>query len=243
MADFLFRRAPWASVAWNSVVMVNFVRLVAMRRVRATGLEHLPSGDVRLIMVANHRSFFDFFVTGAVVYARTAMPRRVMFPVRNQFFYDTMLGGAINAVMAGFTMFPPIVRDADRGAFNRFAVARCAEFLSEPARWIGMHPEGKRGMGPDPYEILPVQPGVGRLVLAAPGVVVVPVWIHGLSNSLAFEARVNWTDPSSYPIDIDFGPPVALADLMEGGDAASIADRCRDAMVALAEAHRARRGV
>lgn len=241
VSDALFRRWPWVSIAWNHVFMVNVVRFFAMRRVHVNGLEHVPGPGSRVIFVANHRSFFDFFVTGAILYTRTSLPRSVMFPVRSSFFYEGFGGAFMNAVMAGFTMFPPILRDPERLAFNRFAIARCAEFLSEPGRWVGMHPEGKRGYGPDPYEMLPSQPGVGRLVLAAPGVQVIPVWIWGLTNRFQDEAWDNWTRPESHPIDLDFGPPVPLDDLVAAGDAAAIAARCQAAIRALADAQRSRR--
>jgi 1-acyl-sn-glycerol-3-phosphate acyltransferase len=241
IADALYRRWPWVSIRWNELFMVNVVRLIAMRRIHVTGLEHLPGPEARVILVANHRSFFDFFATGAILYARSRMPRSVMFPVRTQFFYDSWGGGVMNGIMAGFTMFPPIVRESERAAFNRFAIARCAEFLAEPGRCVGMHPEGKRGHSADPYEMLPVQPGVGRIVLASPGVVVIPVWIWGLTNRASREACDNWLRPGSHPIDIDFGPPIPLDDLIAAADPGPIAARCQDAIRELAECQRNRR--
>src|SRR5690606_38563796 len=36
----------------------------------------------------NNRSFFDFYVVSAMIFWRTRLPRRVLFPVRADFFYD-----------------------------------------------------------------------------------------------------------------------------------------------------------
>ncbi len=246
VADTLARRWPWASIVWNQLFMVNVVRLLAMRRLQVTGLEHLAAygPDARLILVANHRSFFDFFVTGAILYTRTQLPRKVFFPVRSKFFYEGLAGGLLNGVMSGFTMFPPIVREGGRHEYNRFAIARCAEALSQPGQWIGMHPEGTRNRNADPYELLPAQPGVGKLALIAPGAVLVPVWVHGLTNSIPTETRRNWLRPAEHPIDLCFGPPIAIEDLREMGPAAApiIAERCMAAIRDLAAAQRARRG-
>jgi 1-acyl-sn-glycerol-3-phosphate acyltransferase len=245
VADTLARRWPWLSILWNQLFMVNVVRLLAMRRITVTGLEHLEKygPDARLVLVSNHRSFFDFFVIGAILYTRTRLPKKVFFPVRATFFYEGWLGAAVNAVMSGFTMFPPILRDQQRNEFNRFALGRIAEALAEPGQWIGLHPEGKRNPNPDPYELLRPQPGIGKIALQNPDVELIPVWIHGLTNSIGTEARRNWTAPSEHPIDLCFGAPVDISDIRGNGQTAAltVANRCMDAIRALAAAQRARR--
>jgi 1-acyl-sn-glycerol-3-phosphate acyltransferase len=246
LADALVRYVPWLSIAWNSVFMVNVVRLLGMRRLNVRGLEHLAAlgPDARVILVANHRSFFDFYMVGALLYTRTRLPKRVLFPVRSTFFYDHAFGSIVNGVMSAFTMFPPILRDAGgaRQRFNRFALDRCIEHLSEPGRMLGVHPEGKRNPNEDPYTLLRPQPGTGRIALATPGVVVIPIWVLGLTNSIATEAKRNWLAPDEFPIDVAFGPPVAFEDLRDHPDAAAaITERFMDAVAQLGAENRARR--
>ena len=55
-----------------------------------------------------------------------------------------------------------------------------------------MHPEGTRGKGPDPYELLPAQPGVGKLALVGKPVVI-PAFILGLGNDIVEDVRLNFT--------------------------------------------------
>src|SRR5690606_32986286 len=58
---------------------------------------------------------------------------------------------------------------------------RLTRFLADPDVIVGMHPEGTRNKGDDPYALLPAQPGVGQIVLHARPIVV-PMFINGLSN-------------------------------------------------------------
>lgn len=243
VADLFARRLWFLSVAWNRFFMVSLVFLLAGRRIRLHGLEHLDAftSRDRLILVANHRSFFDFFLIGAMLYTRTHLSKRILFPVRAPFFYDRLVGGFVNAIMSAFTMFPPIVRD-DRREFNLFALKRCIEALNEPGQLIGIHPEGTRGTGPDPYEFLRAQPGVGKIVLDAPEVPVVPIFVIGLSNRMGTELRNNLLAPADHPIDVWFGPPVALDEVRARGKRATsqliASKRCMEAIAALADEHR-----
>ncbi|MCZ7679658.1 MAG: 1-acyl-sn-glycerol-3-phosphate acyltransferase [Sandaracinaceae bacterium] len=159
-----------------------------------------------VILVANHRSFFDFYVVSAMIYWRTRLPRRVLFPVRADFFYDHPAGVALNFVIANMAMFPPVLRDPKRRAFNRYSVARCVAELATPGTVMGLHPEGTRNKGDDPYSLLPAQPGVGQVVLGAPRARVFPVFLHGVTNDIFAELADNWRRPDERPIDIWFGP-------------------------------------
>ena len=53
------------------------------------GLDRLPHWDPKgsVILVANHRSFFDLYLTTALL-VRSGLPHRILFPVRSTFFYD-----------------------------------------------------------------------------------------------------------------------------------------------------------
>lgn len=246
VADVVERRLAPVQICWNRLFMVNMVRLLGGRRLRVEGLEELErySDQDAIILVANHRSFFDYFVIGAMLYTRTSLSKRILFPVRAPFFYDHPLGGLVNALMAGFTMFPPILRDKERADFNRFSVERILAAMRRPGQLLGFHPEGKRGRGPDPYELLRAQPGVGRIVLRAPEARILPVMILGLSNSMWTELVRNWTAPGEWPIDVWFGPEVEVDALREQTHRLAtqirVSRRCNDAIRELLHRHRDR---
>lgn len=236
------------SSLWAHAVIGSVAWLAIGRRLRVHGLEHLAGLDrkSRVILVANHRSFFDFFVIGATTSFRTGLPRRDYFPVRATFFYDRVAGLLVNLLLSAMTMFPPILRDPRRGAFNRWALARTAAALSEPGTLVGLHPEGTRNKGPDAYDLLEAQPGVGKIVLEAPeGVVVVPVFVLGLTSALHREVVHNWTAPDRHPVNVLFGPPLDLSDLRAQGSRPATqkrtSDRCLEAIRRLAEEERAMR--
>src|SRR4029077_7539174 len=110
---------------------------------------------------------------------------RTCFPVRAEFFYDHPLGLLLNVALTGMAMFPPVFRHGRRRALNAWSRARCARELARPRTAVGVHPEGRRNKDGGPFEMLPAMPGAGRIALAAPGAPVVPVFIHGLGNSVA----------------------------------------------------------
>jgi 1-acyl-sn-glycerol-3-phosphate acyltransferase len=243
--DVFSRRLPWLSLVVNRMWGFWVVQAFVGRRLVPHGLEHLS--DVgrhdRLLLVANHRSFFDFFVIVWMLWRRTRVPRRLVMPVRAPYFYSHPTGPLLNLTMSGFSMFPPVLRDPERGrVFNPFSQARLIEEIGRPGTLVGMHPEGTRNQGEDPYSFLPPKAGTGRLIRRAPGVTVVPVFVHGLTNDVWTELRLNWTRPSRHPIDIVYGEPLDFADLValpdEDETHLRIVGRCMDHIAALAEQHR-----
>jgi 1-acyl-sn-glycerol-3-phosphate acyltransferase len=244
-ADVFNRRFTLLSHFWNRTFMVVVLRLAAARRIRAYGLERIADLDHsdRLVMVANHRSFFDYFTVMHVLFQSTQMSSRILFPVRSAFFYDNPVGIAVNFVMSGMAMFPPVVRDPAKRTFNQYAVARIVSELQVPGRLVGFHPEGTRQRGGDPYQFLPVRPGVGEVIQrAGPGVKVLPIFVFGIDNDLPREAFRNWFRRDEHPIDIVFGDPVDAADLCvepDGPEAhLAIANHCVDLVAALGEYQR-----
>jgi 1-acyl-sn-glycerol-3-phosphate acyltransferase len=112
---------------------------------------------------------------------------------------------------------------------------------------MGMHPEGRRNKGDDPYTFLPARPGTGRLLRKAqPGVVVLPVFVTGITNSAPREFLRNWFAARRWPIDLVFGAPIDLSDLCELPDGheahMKIVERCMDEIRTLGERHRTLRG-
>jgi 1-acyl-sn-glycerol-3-phosphate acyltransferase len=236
--------------SWMKDTIQLFVRHVSARWVYACtrnllaveGLEHVrglsPARGV--LLASNHRSFFDMYVTCAVLYRETTFLRRLFFPVRSPFFYDSPLGLFVNLSISGGAMWPPVFRD-DRRALNVIGVSQLSGVLAEPGAVVGIHPEGTRGKGDDPYTLLPPKPGIGQLVLDADAdVTVVPFFIAGLSNDILGEIRRNFRPPGQRGpvVRIRFGAPVTAGELARLGAAQPIADAIHARIQALGEEDR-----
>lgn len=208
------------------------------------GLEHVrPFSERSILLVANHRSFFDLFVVNAVLYREGGFRQRFLFPVRSNFFYDQPLGLVVNGVMSFFSMYPPVFRDRRRAALNRASFEELGTLMREGVRSAGLHPEGTRNRGDDPYRFLPAQSGAGRLIYQS-GVPVIPVFINGLENDLVRQVRGNFLR-TGRPIIVVFGPPVDLGDLLgqppRGRTYREVAERAMAAVAALGDIERAHR--
>ncbi len=164
-------------------------RLIALLTgplVSVEGLEHVAatSRDRPLLVVANHRSYFDLYVVMCVLFRRLPGWRAILFPVRGRYFYQRPGGVLLNAVVAWWSMYPPFFREPAKAPFNQWAMTELASLCRDGAgRLIGYHPEGTRNRNPDPYTFLPPHAGVGRLILEARPQVV-PVFVAGLGNSV-----------------------------------------------------------
>lgn len=194
------------------------------------GLDHLlqleaPAG---LILVSNHRSFLDMYVISSYVTHRTKLMRALFFPVRSNFFYTHPLGPIVNIAASGATMWPPVFRDERKRALNPVGFRQMAAALGDGVV-VGIHPEGTRGKGPDPYEFLPLKPGLGLLVAEVnPQVKILPAFITGMSSSVAKEFGRNWKPAGQRgePIRVHFGPAFTAGDLrQDGADAAAVTER------------------
>ena len=130
-------------------------------------------------------------------------------------------------------MYPPIYRQAERRALNDETLDRMVEIVRRPGNVLGMHPEGTRGKGDDPYTVLPAQPGVGKLALVARPVVI-PAFIHGLSNSALDDVRANFARDArrSRAVILVFGPPVDYSDLMAEKPRPTLYKKCADRFMA-----------
>lgn len=199
----------------------NWIHLGVGRRIYVDGLAAtLQLAPERGVLIAvNHRSFFDLWVTMMPLFIQRPLPswlQRVCFPVRSNFFYERPLGMLVNHVTGLGCMYPPIFRDASKAALNDDAIARLKHFLAERGSAVGMHPEGTRGKGADPYQLLPAQPGIGQIVLHAKPLVI-PVFINGLTNDFLLELRktlVDCVQPQTDPVVLVFGAPVDYEDLL-----------------------------
>ena len=217
---------------WVHKATEKIIRIEGLERV----LRLAPEGGI--VVASNHRSFFDFYVISSILFRNApALARRIYFPVRSNFFYDSWAGLAVNAVVGGFSMYPPIFRQKERRELNEISMNRIESLLRERGVVVGIHPEGTRGKGPDPFELLPAQPGIGQ-VLFDSRVPVVPVFILGLTNNFPHQL-LNGVRGKVDRVDALFGEPVPLDDLYVLGGRGStylrIAQRVREAISVLGE--------
>jgi len=211
-------RGKWLQTRFLRGVSYLWVRAGLANRMLVEGVEDLMAlhPDTGVMLVSNHRSFFDQYAMLLACYMGPVhWSKRLFFPVRSNFFYDQPLGIVVNAIVAGGAMYPPIFRQAERRALNDEALEKMVELLKTPGNVLGMHPEGTRGKGPDPYEFLPAQPGVGKVALLGKPLVI-PAFIHGLGNNIVQDIAWNLGDEArkSRAVITVFGPPVDYGDLM-----------------------------
>jgi 1-acyl-sn-glycerol-3-phosphate acyltransferase len=177
------------------------------------GLERLPEFDrtKSYLCVSNHRSFFDLYVVTAYLVKR-GMPHRLVFPVRSGFFYDNPLGLVVNGLMSFFAMYPPIFRERQRAALNLASLDEVVRLAKKGGAFVGLHPEGTRNKGDDPYTLLPPQGGVGRIIQASRATVI-PVFVNGLGNDIARQVASNYTKTGA-PVTVVFGEPVDFGGML-----------------------------
>ncbi len=223
----------------------RWIRAATSRLRRVHGIERLPAwtANQSVILVANHRSFFDLYVTTAELVSR-GLPQRILFPVRSNFFYDHPLGPVVNGTMSFFAMYPPIFRDRKRAALNVASLDEIAVMLRRGGYFVGLHPEGTRKRDDDPYTFLPAQSGIGRVVHQA-RVPVVPVFVNGLGNDFG-KQFVDALTARGRPITLVFGAPIDFGAALDapGGPKTykRLADMCLDAIGVLAAEERAMYG-
>ncbi len=219
-----------------------WIFLATYNLMNVRGLENFKAADPDspLLLVSNHRSFFDMYTVASVIFRRTSRPITLYFPVRAKFFYDSPLGWFVNLVMGWWAMYPPFFREAkqaDKREFDKFSLRKLIELSSEgKGNVIGFHPEGKRNLNDDPHSFLPAQPGVGKVIYESKPQVV-PVFIAGLNNDLPKQILGNWRDGEK--VRIWFGEAIDLQRFYEQRDSVrthkAIADHLMEKIGELAE--------
>jgi 1-acyl-sn-glycerol-3-phosphate acyltransferase len=198
-----------------------WIYLATYNLMNVFGIENVENSDADrpLLLVANHRSFFDMYTVSSVLFRRTTRPITLYFPVRAKFFYTSPLGWFVNLVMGWWAMYPPFFReekDAAKREFDKFSMRRLVQICSTGrGHVIGFHPEGKRNLGDDPYSFLPAQPGIGKVIYDSRPQVI-PVFIAGLGNDLPKQILGNWRGGEK--VRIWFGEPVDLSEFYEKSD-------------------------
>jgi 1-acyl-sn-glycerol-3-phosphate acyltransferase len=191
---------------------------------RLQGLKY----DDGILLVSNHRSFFDLYMLMLLLHRHTALRQPVMCPVRADFFYQRAAGVVVNLLIGGGRMFPPFFREPQKAEFNKWALERVVAELHKGKVLVGFHPEGTRNKNDDPYEPLPAQPGVGKLVMDA-WPIVVPAFIHGLSNDIIADVRGNFAGTKR--VVAVFGEPIDLTPFKKMGNRLSSHKRIADALL------------
>lgn len=207
IGQFNARWITWTTgVSWQIHGFERIERLTAPRGV---------------ILVANHLSFFDMYIASALLVTRTELMQQLCFPVRKNYHYDSPTGPLLNIGMSAGAMWPPVFREAERRTLNHVGLQQMAEFLNRRGAAIGIHPEGTRNRGRDPYASLPFKPGLGRLVqVCDPEVVILPYFIIGLGNNFAWEVgrRFRPEGRRGPTIRVRFAEPIKAGEVRKGRD-------------------------
>ena len=159
------------------------------------------------------------YTVSSVIFRRTRRPITLFFPVRAKFFYDNPVGWFVNLVMGWFSMYPPFFREegeATKREFDKYSMQRLIQLCSEGhGHVIGFHPEGKRNLHGGAYDLLPAQPGIGKVIYNSHPQVI-PVFIAGLGNDLPRQILGNWSGGTK--IRIWFGEQIDLTSFYDQGD-------------------------
>ncbi len=228
---FAFRLAQRMNRGWwkrfwtfcQRTLGAGWIYLSTYNIMNVYGLEHVESAshDRPILLVANHRSFFDMYAVSTELFRRTSFQKQLFFPVRARFFYQSPIGVFVNLVMGWFSMYPAFFATGDhpipeKRVFDKYSFRLLVDLARNGAgNIIGFHPEGTRNKGDDPYSFLRAQPGVGKLILEAHPQVI-PVFIAGLCNSLPRQIARNWNREDV--IRIHFGPMMDLTEELKKPD-------------------------
>jgi 1-acyl-sn-glycerol-3-phosphate acyltransferase len=137
--------------------------------------------------------------------------------------------------MSAMAMYPPVMREGPKRAFNQYTVDVLTDLMREPGSLVGYHPEGTRNKNEDPYELLPANLGAGNIVYHARPIVV-PVFTLGLLNNFPKQVKSNF-DGNGEPVTILFGAPLDLSEHFEKPARLrtykDVAEHLREALVTL----------
>ncbi|HEY6033244.1 MAG TPA: lysophospholipid acyltransferase family protein, partial [Kofleriaceae bacterium] len=233
-------RGKWMQTRFLRGISYAWVRAAIAQRILTDGLDEAIAlrPETGVMVVSNHRSFFDQYIMMLACFmGKAPWAKHLFFPVRSNFFYDRPLGVVVNAAIAGGAMYPPIYRQAERRTLNDAALDKMVEIVQTPGNVVGMHPEGTRGKGPDPYQFLPAQPGVGKLALVGRPMVL-PTFILGLGNNIAQDIAQNFSKQArrDHAVIIVFGKPVDYTDLMLEKPRPTLYKKCADRFMAAIKA-------
>jgi len=238
-------RAGWiqeVGLLWGRMIPQQLVRMIFVRRLKARQtelLERLPP-NASIMIVANHRTFFDLFVIGTALRVETKNKRGIpsVFPVRAPFFYDNPLGVLMCLFFSGGCMYPPVFRDQRKELLNPVGVEAMKWLLTQPRVTLGIHPEGRRSKQPDPFKLEPARRGVGHLIQSATEqLYILPVFVEGIDRSMGRALKRALRPKRSPPINLWWGAPHPAQSYQ--GSAEEIAEAVNQRIQELADQARA----
>ena len=229
--DMLHKRALPLTEWWLGTIGAGWMTLGSRNMMHPLGLERLQGlkYDDGVLLVSNHRSFFDLYMLMLLLHRHTELRQPVLCPVRADFFYQRAAGVVVNLLIGGGRMFPPFFREPQKAEFNKWALERVVHELKKGQVLVGFHPEGTRNKNDDAYTPLPAQPGVGKLVMEA-WPIVVPAFINGLSNDIVADIKGNFAGTKR--VVAVFGEPMDLSKFKTMGNRLSSHKRIADALLA-----------
>src|SRR5258705_10528769 len=101
----------WLQSRFLRGVSYSWVRAFLARRMFVEGLDPLMklAPDTGVMLVANHRSFFDQYAMLLACYMGPVhWAKHLYFPAGSNFFYDHPLGILVNPPVPAGAMYPPI---------------------------------------------------------------------------------------------------------------------------------------
>jgi 1-acyl-sn-glycerol-3-phosphate acyltransferase len=226
---------------FGRTISANWIGFFGGRRWKLHGMEAVKElrPERGVVLVSNHRSFFDMYVTSALLYKHSSFMHRLFFPVRTNFFYTNPVGLLINLMISGCAMWPPVFRDERKALLNPISMQQVSCALAQKGAVLGFHPEGTRGKGPDPYELLPAKAGIGQVLRwCHPDTVVLPLFIVGMTNSVVRECGIGLKPlpkDGSGDIRVHFSEPVTAGELSRNRDPQEIAEELMATIGGLAE--------
>lgn len=159
-------------------------------RPKISGVDRIP-GDGPVIIASNHLSFIDSVVIPL------AVPRRVRFLAKAEYFSGRGLGGRLVAAFFRAVDAVPVDRESHLDAMASLGLAMG---VLADGNAFGIYPEGTRSRDGRLYR---GRTGVGWLALES-GAPVVPVALVGTDRVQPIGARV----PRPAPVQVRFGEPV-----------------------------------
>ncbi len=186
------RPAGWLDSA--AFFVFRTVLGVILRLLFRIRVENRPRLDGACVLVANHTSFLDPLLLGAVV------PRRIIFLMTVLHHRSPWFGW--------FYRFSRAIPVAARGGANREAL-RVARLVLQRGEVLGVFPEG--GIARDGLPMLG-SPGAVSLVLAE-DVPIVPVHIGGAHRAMPLGKL-----PRPTKVTVRFGAPIRVAELTAGAE-------------------------
>src|SRR5207248_2021346 len=120
--DRLWRRHRKLTEIYNHSLGLGYITKGSGKMVKVLGLERLAglTPDDGILLVSNHRSFFDLYELMVCLYNNTPLQQPILCPVRGNFFYERPLGILVNLLASGGRMYPPFFRESSKAKFNQW---------------------------------------------------------------------------------------------------------------------------